>query len=88
MGFMDKLKGSESGRRCHQDETGIIHCQIYDNKKGEKIATGTDVPFIVSPENNCVPIPAGQYDLLEKDEAKINRAIEPYVKACKRGLSG
>ncbi|MDP2337938.1 MAG: hypothetical protein Q8N05_16130 [Bacteroidota bacterium] len=83
---MDKILGSDKGLDCQTNPDGGVSCRVYKKKGQEKMATGTDVTIMASPENNCEPVLVGSSSINDEDEDHVQKIADRMKKACKKGL--
>ena len=80
MGIFDK--DNPMGFGCEDHEDGTRTCKRFKNKKGKRLATGTDVEFIPDPETCKVRVIGTVND--DDREAVENQAKDLETK-CRKG---
>ena len=71
------------GLRCSENEDGSKTCKRYLKKRGEKLATGTDVTLVKDPQTCKVNIFG---DINDEDAEAIEQEAKKMESNCRRGF--
>lgn len=75
--------GKNFGIRCEENEDGSKTCKRYIKKKGEKLATGTDVTLVQDPQSCKVRLVG---DVNDEDREAVEREAKDMENNCRRGF--
>lgn len=79
------LFSADRGMNCQPEEDGSYVCRPYQVKKGEKLATGTEVRIAVDP-STCKRVVTGGFDIMDKDEQAVDKIAKKLELSCRKGL--